>query len=1584
MKKIYCLLLFAFLSFQKNELSAQINLLQDYQNNHSAYIGSFKGINFREGGFSGLFPIAGTNGKEFWTCSDRGVNVDCANANPTGCKPTYDKMYCFPTYSPKIHRIRINADSIQILQSITIKNPAGKPATGLINPTGFGSTATEVPSIDTVQDCANFISKTVEKDTFGIDAEGIGVDKNGTFWICEEGGATIWKINQNGILQQRYSPYANLAGASSVDVQIDTVFKYRKNNRGFEGIAITPNGKIYSLIQSPILFPDKSTGEGSRIHRILEIDPITNATKMFAYLNDGIIGSSGANQIRLRDWKIGDMTAINDTTFLVIEQALRGTSDFKKIYLININQATPINSGLYNGKTIEALVDSAGLESAGIKPVKKQLFMDLLANGWPSVYEKAEGISIINDSTIAICIDNDYGQVSPKEDGIPIATNINSHLLVYGLMNANKIPNFKASKTTLNQGITGPSSSQSPYLTPSGPKVKFTSILSAGDDGYGYKMVGIPDGSGAFDNEDGTFTMLLNHEIPAASGSVRSHGSTGAFVSRWVINKTDLSVIRGSDLINNVKLWNGTSYDTYNNSNPSPLAAFNRLCSADLAEASAFYNSATGLGTQEKIFLSGEEAGNEGRVFAHIASGTEDGTSYELPYLGKFSWENAVACPEPSNKTIVMGMDDSTPGQLYAYVGTKTNTGTNIDKAGLSKGNLYGIAVEGLPTEISASTPIANTKFTLVDLGDVSKTTGADLNTKSNSLLVTNFLRPEDGTWDPEHHNNFYFVTTNAFTAPSRLWKLSFTDIQNPALGGTVSVLLNGTEGQKMLDNICMDHYGNILMQEDPGNQTHLAKVWQYNIHSNKLTQIATHDSTRFNTGAANFLTQDEESSGIIDVQNILGAGHFLLVDQTHYSIPGELYEGGQILSLFNPDTYNASLSAGPNSSDAPYLMGLAPEVKYSSILTAGDDINGYKMAGLPDGTGAFDNHDGTFTFLVNHELGSTAGVARAHGSKGAFVSKWIINKNDLTIKSGSDLIRNLNLWNGTGYTTYNAANPSTLASLNRLCSADLPPVSAFYNITNGNGTQERIFMNGEEAGNEGRAFAHIASGPNSGVSYELPKLGKFSWENAVACPTTGDKTFIAGLDDSTPGQVYFYSGTKTNQGNEIERAGLTNGILYGLAVTGLTSEVSGTIPAANSPFTLIDLGDVSAISGADLNTKSNTLGVTSFLRPEDGAWDPSNPQDFYFATTNAFNAPSRLWRCRFTDVNRWEIGGTITAVLDGSEGQRMIDNITIDNSGHIILQEDPGNQTHIAKMWQYNIQTDALTLIGQHLPTKFLAGINTDDYLTQDEESSGIIDAQEILGSGMFLFVDQAHYALPGEVVEGGQLLTMYNPSTDKSNPEIEIYGNNKNIITGDITPSLDDNTDFGSLKMGLTLSKTFQINNTGLGYLNITEINIVGADAGDFVIENKPTLPLTINGNASQNLTLSFKPTKIGTRNAKLVLKNTDFNEQQFMFQIAGEGLMSTSTNDSKLNMDQFQFTPNPFNQYLNLNFKLNSNEVMSCNIQDINGKLINNPFTNKHFQAGNNLEIINTSTLAPGMYIIELISGNTKFQFKLAKVF
>src|SRR5215212_10232049 len=93
--------------------------------------------------------------------------------------------------------------------------------------------------------------------------------------------------------------------------------------------------------------------------------------------------------------------------------------------------------------------------------------------------------------------------------------------------------------TALANSITGPSSSQTPYILRSQSGVVTQAILTVGDsvnvkpDGITpYRMVGIPDGLGAFDNGDGTFTLLMNHEIPSGLGVVRAHGAPGAFVSK--------------------------------------------------------------------------------------------------------------------------------------------------------------------------------------------------------------------------------------------------------------------------------------------------------------------------------------------------------------------------------------------------------------------------------------------------------------------------------------------------------------------------------------------------------------------------------------------------------------------------------------------------------------------------------------------------------------------------------------------------------------------------------------------------------------------------------------------------------------------------------------------------------------------------------------------------------------------------------------------------------------------------------------------------------------------------------------------
>lgn len=451
----------------------------------------------------------------------------------------------------------------------------------------------------------------------------------------------------------------------------------------------------------------------------------------------------------------------------------------------------------------------------------------------------------------------------------------------------------------LADGQTGPSSSQSSYVVRSRPGVVARSILTVGDavnykaDGVTpYRMVGIPDGLGAFDNNDNTFTLLVNHELSGNSGIARDHGFTGAFVSKWVIEKESLAVLDGEDLIKTAYRW-----DTATGSYQPLTGPFARFCSGDLPALSAFYNAQTGLGYNGRIYMNGEENGSAGRAWAHFL----DGNTFELPALGKFSWENSVANPATGDKTVVVGTDDSTPGQVYVYAGDKNASADRVAAAGLSNGTLYVVKVTGLSQENDA-TSFTSGPFTVGNLGNVTGRSGAQLEVASAAAGQTLFNRPEDASWDPSNPNDLYFVTTASFTGRSRLWRLRFNDAANPAAGGTATVLLDGTTGPKMMDNITVTRRGSVFIQEDVGNQPHLGKIWRYGIERGSLELVAEHDPARFIVGAPEFLTQDEESSGIIPMDDILGDGWYLLDVQAHYNAGDvELVEGGQLLGLHFP-----------------------------------------------------------------------------------------------------------------------------------------------------------------------------------------------------------------------------------------------------------------------------------------------------------------------------------------------------------------------------------------------------------------------------------------------------------------------------------------------------------------------------------------------------------------------------------------------------------------------------------------------------------------------------------------------------------
>jgi len=203
----------------------------------------------------------------------------------------------------------------------------------------------------------------------------------------------------------------------------------------------------------------------------------------------------------------------------------------------------------------------------------------------------------------------------------------------------------------------GPSTTTEAYLIPSVPGVKIVPILTVGDSIGGYRMVGIPDGLGAFQSAPGQFTLLMNHEITKdRPGIPRAHGSNGAFVSRWTIDQQTLKVLNGQDLTpsaGKVHLW-----DALHSEYTTGTTQWQRLCSADLPAESALFGN--GLGTRDRIFFDGEEVSDpaSARAWARIVTGPHAGEAWQLPRLGRMSYENVVACPHSKEKTVALLTDD--------------------------------------------------------------------------------------------------------------------------------------------------------------------------------------------------------------------------------------------------------------------------------------------------------------------------------------------------------------------------------------------------------------------------------------------------------------------------------------------------------------------------------------------------------------------------------------------------------------------------------------------------------------------------------------------------------------------------------------------------------------------------------------------------------------------------------------------------------------------------------------------------------------------------------------------------------------
>lgn len=350
------------------------------------------------GGFSGLWYDGMTEDGNwlFITHPDRGPNADPADTDGDGVN---ERPFPLPDFQARLVFIEVNpeAGTAEIVDQLMLTDGDGNPITGLPNFEGEAGMAyaDEIP--------IDLMGNVLDYDPLGADMEGIVRAEDGTFWMVDEYRPAIYHFTDEGVLANRYVPAGTPEEGGTG--ALPEVFAQRRANRGFEAVAIDGT-TLYAFIQSPIDNPDVSNDDSSKnsvVNRIVEFDTTTGETiGEYIYIIEG--DSSD---------KIGDAVALGNGEFLVIERdSAVGEDSLKKIFRISLEGATNWFENMDMGMDDMPLesMTAEDMEMAGIVPVSKEVVVDLPAIGYLAG-DKPEGLALIDENTVAVINDNDFGLV---------------------------------------------------------------------------------------------------------------------------------------------------------------------------------------------------------------------------------------------------------------------------------------------------------------------------------------------------------------------------------------------------------------------------------------------------------------------------------------------------------------------------------------------------------------------------------------------------------------------------------------------------------------------------------------------------------------------------------------------------------------------------------------------------------------------------------------------------------------------------------------------------------------------------------------------------------------------------------------------------------------------------------------------------------------------------------------------------------------------------------------------------------------------------------------------------------------------
>jgi hypothetical protein len=378
-------------------LGAFHNLLTRYSideitDDHGVRLGSFG---------SDIFNDPADSYNEFWAVSDRGPN-----GNPT------KRTFVTPSFTPIIFYARVHDNRLTLLNARPIVDASGRPVTGLSNVADVDETPWNFDG-----------SSLINYNPNGLDTEGIVRTRRGDFWLVDEYSPSLVHVDGTGRVLDRYvpdhSPLATtLANTPNYRVKkyLPRILNARRQNRGFEGVALAPDQQtLFLAMQSPLDYPTTAIGRASRSVRILRWDIASErVTGEFVYFFDDVcafLRQPAGCTVVPGEMKISGLHAVSATSVLVLER----TDTAAKVYRVTLNGATDILASSWDTVAPSPTASTASLEglanpsTAGIAVLPKTLVVDI--STLPDIPNKIEGISLVRPDVLAIANDNDFGMI---------------------------------------------------------------------------------------------------------------------------------------------------------------------------------------------------------------------------------------------------------------------------------------------------------------------------------------------------------------------------------------------------------------------------------------------------------------------------------------------------------------------------------------------------------------------------------------------------------------------------------------------------------------------------------------------------------------------------------------------------------------------------------------------------------------------------------------------------------------------------------------------------------------------------------------------------------------------------------------------------------------------------------------------------------------------------------------------------------------------------------------------------------------------------------------------------------------------